>query len=466
MDRTTQIILGYICVVALFLTFAHKVSGQTINPGETFTFPSTVKCNACAPCPTNPPPVVCPSPAPTPVPTPVPTPIPTPVPTPVPTPAKTVEAICSMYVNSNRDNASSQDLDRANKMRGYCSIVFTWWSSTPSQTWCPYIMDNSTVKYCGPYDNIGYIWKSDPVYNNYIVPQKPKWLLKNSAGTLVGDMWDSQKTKTVVNVGYTEAIQWFIDYFKSPPPGATWTGTYQERKWNTRWLDDFGVRPINNNVWDMAPIDQKTGITLTNDVWQSYRISQLRAMRTEADTHGFVYVANLLGDPFWTNLPNPNYTEAFNLLDYGVFEILVTNLDGSNQPESEWLRRVKNFQWIAKNSKMIPVGTTEYGDFYYNLATVLLACEPGKCSVWQQPLMTDAQINNIKTLDLGVPLSDYTKAGCYIRSWSKGLIVVNSMDGGNCSVSLTGTYKDLETGTIYSGSISVKSKDGQILIKQ
>ncbi|RJQ39519.1 MAG: hypothetical protein C4555_03160 [Dehalococcoidia bacterium] len=357
-----------------------------------------------------------------------------------------------MYVGSTRDNASAADLDRANKMRGYCDVVFTWWQNLPQQTWCPYIMQNSTVKACGPYDNDGYIWKSDPVYTNYIVPQKPNWILKNASGTPVGDMWDSGKTKTVVNMGFPEARQWFINYFKSPPPGAIWTGTFKERVWSARWLDDFAIRPINNNVWDMAPIDGVTGITLTNDVWQGYRLQKLRALRADADANNIILLANLLGDPFWTNYPNPNYTEALNLIDYAVFEILVTNLDRNPVSEAEWLRRVKNFQWIAKNSRAVPVGTTEYGDFYYNLATVLLACEPGRCAVWQQPLMTDAQISFIKNLDLGTPQGDFGKAGCYVRSWTKGFVSVNPMDV-SCSVPWNGT------------TVTLQPKSGKVLVK-
>lgn len=493
--RITEVLLGIFIALIILLALsplcAHAATfyKSCTNKKQTFKVgkhtvvitpcPTQAPCT-CSPCPTvkpcpTPAPCICvcpdqcpqPTAAPTPIPTPIPTPKPTPVPTPSPTPiptGRTVGAMCSMYINANRDTASASDFDRANKERGYCDIVFTWWRNLPQQTWCPYMMQNSIVKYCGPYDNDLYIWKSDPVFN-WMTINKSQWLLKNASGTLVGDMWDSGKTKTVTNIGFPDTRQWFIDYFKSPPPGAQWIGTYKERAWSARWLDDFGIRPINNNVWDMAPIDQRTGQVLTNDVWQGYRLEKLRALRADADANGFILVANILSDVFWTNFPNPNYTESLNLVDYAVFEILVANLDGNPVPESEWLRRVKNFQWIAKNSKATPVGTTEYGDFYYNLATVLLGCEPGKCMVWQQPLMTDSQINSLKALNLGNPVGDFTKAGCYIRQWERGLVVVNPMDSGSCSVPLTGAYKDLESGTPVSGSLLLSIKKAKILIQ-
>lgn len=442
-------LISVIVLACLILSASSLGWSQTVlTPGQDYT----IQCRPVS------------TPVPTPVPTPIPTPVPTALPTPVPVASKTVDSMCSMYVNSTRDNASSTDLSRANKMRGYCEIVFTWWNNLPAQTWCPYIMQNSVVKACGPYDNIGYIWKSDPVFKNYITPNQPNWLLKNSSGTLVGDMWDSAKTKTVVNVGYPAASQWFIDYFKAPGQGAWWTGTYTDRKWNARWLDDFYIRPISNNVWDMAPVNQITGQTLTNDVWQGYRLEQLKALRADADANGIILVANILSDVFWTNLPNAPYNEALNYVDYAVFEIMVSNLGGEIQSESEWLRRTRNFQWIAKNSKAVPVVTTEYGNFYYNLSTMLLACEPGKCMTWQQPIMTDAQIQKVSTLDLGSPVGDFTKAGCYIRSWSKGFVVVNPSEV-DCTVPLSGSYRNLETGIIESASTKLTKKTGKVLVK-
>ena len=109
---------------------------------------------------------------------------------------------------------------------------------------------------------------------------------------------------------------------------------------------------------------------------------------------------------------------------------------------------------------------TDYGDYWYNLASGLLACEPGKCMFLQQNMPPDSVLAKIGDLDLGTPGSDYTKAGCYLRPWTNGLVIVNPMDSGSCSVPLSGSFKDLETGNTVSGTVTVKMKDGKVLVRE
>jgi hypothetical protein len=156
-----------------------------------------------------------------------------------------------------------------------------------------------------------------------------------------------------------------------------------------------------------------------------------------------------------------------DLVDYALFEVFTSQYStGTPESEAVWQRRVKTAQDINKNRRATAVIGTDYGDYWYNLASGLLACEPGKCMFWQQNLPPDAVLAKVGDLDLGAPGSDYTKAGCYIRPWTNGLVIVNPMDSGSCSVPLSGSYRDLETGSTVSGTVTVKMKDGKVLVKE
>lgn len=489
-NKNSQIPVHGICMTVLFVmilmvancpnTYAATINlkcGQRVRDSRSRNYYQAPACPQ--PCPTQKPSVVClattltPIPLPAPKPTVQPAPISTPVPAPVPTPSpvsppaaqpteETVDFACTTYWNyGHRDNAGSSVLSQVNKLRSYCNIVLTWWESSPGQTWCPYIRHNSTVKFCGPYDNWGYMRTDRELYKNYGI----KWQLKNSSGQPTMNMWTANEA--ALDWGNPAFAQFFIDYFRQPPPGISeWTGTYQERAWNLRFLDNFVIDTIDNYAWANTPVNPRTGKAMTNAEREEDVLRAMRTMRSEADAQGIRYIANVWSDVISDYFSKPIYSELMNLVDYALFEVMVDDGNGNPVSESVWLNRVKIAQAIAKNNRAVPVITTENGDFWYNVATMLLACEPGKCMTFQQPIMTDSQIQKLSTLDLGTPVSDFAKAGCYIRSWTKGLIAVNPMDSGSCHVALSGSYRDLETGRTVSGTIQISNKDGKVLVEE
>ncbi len=406
------------------------------------------------------------APTPTPIllPAPIPAPVSAPVPSPSPAPASgnTIDFACTTYWNyGHRDSAGTAVMSKVNKLRSYCDMVLTWWESTPSQTWCPYIRHNSAVKFCGPYDNWGYMRTDKELYKKHGV----KWQLKTDSGSPTLNQYIP--LEGALDWGNPAFVHFFIDYFNQPPAGISeWTGTFRERSWNLRELDNFVIRTINNYAWNNTPVNPRTGKAMTNAEREADVLRAMQTMRAAADAQGLKYFANVFSDLSTDYFSRPVYSQLMNLVDYAFFEVMVADMQHNNVTESVWLTRVKIAQAIAKNNRAIPVITTEYGDFWYNVATMLLACEPGKCMTFQQPIMTDSQIEKLSTLDLGAPVSDFAKAGCYIRSWTKGLIAVNPMDSGSCHVALSGSYRDLETGKTVSGTIQINNKGGKVLVEE
>jgi hypothetical protein len=362
------------------------------------------------------------------------------------------------------------------KIKSYCDIVLTWWDTLPSQTWCPYIMGNSEVEYCGPYDDWGYMSNVDnpdaynlggDIFNQYVLKYHPEWQLKSSSGEPTMDMWTAHEA--ALDWGNPDYVKFFIGYFKQVPDSVyngRWKGTFEERKWNLRFLDNFVIRAIDNNAWNNTPINPRTGKAMTNDERSADVLKAMRTLRAEADEIGLRYFANVYSDVMADYFSYPVYAQLMDLVDYALFEVMVADMNGNPVSESVWLTRVKTAQAIAKNTRAIPVITTEYGDFWYNVATMLLACETGKCMTFQQPIMTGSQIDTLKDLDLGMPVADFRKEGCYIRPWTKGLVAVNPADSGTCSVSLTGKYKELETGNTVRGELVIKNKEGKVLVRE
>lgn len=445
--------------------------GQKVRDNRSKNYYQAPACPK--PCPTQKPSDVCLAPTPTPIPLPAPkptvqpapisTPVPAPVPSPSPAPASgnTIDFACTTYWNyGHRDNAGNTVLSQVNKLRGYCNIVLTWWESSPAQTWCPYVRHNSTVKFCGPYDDFGYLKTADALYDD-VKNNHPEWLLKTSSGKLVMNMYTPNETPP--DWGNPTWVQYFINYFAKP--SVKGQNTFTERAWNLRFLDNFIIYTIGD-LWIGTPINPRTGKNMTNAERAVDVQNAMRTLSQWGDANGVKYMANIWGDVTSDYFSKPIYSELMNLVDYALFEVMVDNGNGTPVSESMWLNRVKIAQAIAKNNRAVPVITTENGDFWYNVATMLLACEPGKCMTFQQPIMTDSQIEKLSTLDLGTPVSDFAKAGCYIRSWTKGLIAVNSMDSGSCHVALSGSYRDLETGKTLSGTIQIDSKDGKVLVEE
>lgn len=400
----------------------------------------------------------------------------TPPPTPVSEPKKsgpkdeTIDLACSTYSLPNRDTANSSQLDQANKIRAYCTLVLTWWSSLPRQTWCPYILHNSTVKHCGPYDNYGYMdSRNDPggwnlagdIYNKYVLPKLPQCPLKNSSGQVAYNPFINWEVDALQK-GNPECVDFFMDYFEQVPESVyngKWKGTYTDRKWNLRFLDNFYVWGTEW-YWNNAP-------SLSRDQQEKDALAGAKRVRERADAIGVKLFANIWNDVESEYFKRPVYPELMDIVDYALFEVFTSKYStGTPESEAVWQRRVKTAQAINKDRKATAVIGTDYGDYWYNLASGLLACEPGKCMFWQQPLPPDSVLAKVSNLDLGTPGSDYTKAGCYLRPWTNGLVIVNPMDSGSCSVPLSGSYKDLETGSTVSGTVTVKMKDGKVLVRE
>jgi len=76
-------------------------------------------------------------------------------------------------------------------------------------------------------------------------------------------------------------------------------------------------------------------------------------------------------------------------------------------------------------------------------------------------------LNNMLTLDCGQPLEDFhlISNSYYRRDWEKCIIIVNPKTGSTGSISLGGSYTDIETGGSVS-SIVLPAKSGAILIEQ
>lgn len=422
-----------------------------------------VVCSSLKPCPACPECPPCPTPAPTPVPTVAPTPIPTPMPTAVP--GRTFRFMGAQYVGRPFDSATSEQISRALKLKSYAEVVLTWWYALPQQSWCNYLRKASAVKYCGVYDDWGYMFTNDELYTKYVVPYHPEWRLYTPSGSLVMNRWNPTG-ETPLDFGNSAFVDFYIGYFKRPPAGVNKMVPSQASV-NARFLDNFVIYAINNNAWNATPINPRTKALMTNEERAADVLAAMKRISADNKANGVISIANVWSDVTSDYFKRPAYyRELLQYVDYALFEVTTSSMEHVPYSESVWLNYVKVAQDIAKNTPVTPVMTTEYGDFWYNVATALLACEPGKCMTWQQPVMTDAQIQKLTTLDLGTPGTDYTKAGCYLRPWAKGLVIVNPMDSGSCSVPLSGSYRDLETGSTVTGTVEVKMKDGKVLVRE
>lgn len=432
------------------------------------------------PSPT-PTPVSTPAPAPTPVPTAAPTPAPAPAPTPVPTPAPgavfpTVELACSTYSLPNRDLANSTQLNVAKKIKDNCKLVLTWWSALPMQTWCPYIMDGSKTKFCGPYDNWGFMstinnkdaWNlGGDIYNDYIVPNKPGWVIKDKNGVVVGNAW--VPNEAMMDHGNMDFVDYYFDFFIQVPStiaGGRWKGTYTDRKWNTRFLDNFKVYLFDGWGWTSRPINPTTGKEFTQDEREQDMLSASARLRQLADTeaNGLKYVANVYSDVEALYFDRDIYPEIMQYIDYAMFEAWTTNLSGEPAPENIWRRRVLAAQDMVQNRRAEPVVQAGIGDFWYALSSLLLVRENGKGMIWSQAIYSDAILSKLNSLDMGKPTQSMVYlSGAYQRNWERGKIVVNPNDTKTVTVSLGGNYKDLETGSIVN-SVTLAPKKGKVFV--
>ena len=447
--RVVLILLSVLCL------HAHS---QTINPGEVFNYSGSVKCNNCptppackscyAPCPQ------CPKP--TPQPTPIPTPKPTPVPTPVPTASNMVDMACTTYSLPNRNAANSSQFAVADKIKANCTIALDWFRAVPTQSWCPYIRSgNPSVKDCGPYQNWGGINKIENWYS--IVTSHATWVLRDSSGNMIMNVY--VPNEAITNPADKDFGNYWLSLLKQVPAGIPggYQGTYTDKGWNMVFLDNFAV--CATWMWNNTP----AGYNCNNRT--SGVLATMQDIYPKASVAGIKFFGNIWNDVELNYFSNANYGKLMDYLDYALFETWTYNLNNQAESEATWLRRVKEYSDIAKNHRATPVASFEQGDLWYAVATLLIACEPGKCMGWSQGVLNDANFAKLKSIHLGNPKSDFGKAGCYVRAWDNGLIVVNSMDSGSCSIPLSRTYKDIETGNTVTGNITISCKTGKIFTK-
>lgn len=420
-----------------------------------------------------------PTPAATPVPTPAPTAPPAPLPTPAPTPAPgavfpTVEIACASYTLPNRHVATSSDYVLADKIKDNCTIILSGWCAIPEQSWCPYFRDDSDVEYCGPYDNWGYMntinnkdaWVvSGDIYNDYIIPNHPEWVLEDTDGDKVYNVWGPQEH--LMDHGNMDFIDFYFDFFIQVPSsvaGGRWKGTYTQKGWNMRFLDNFLVH--NPDAWSSMPVNPSTGNTFTRSQREDDVFSAVARLRHLADTEagGVKYFANIWSDVEYSYFDRDMYPELMQYLDYALFEAWTSNLDGQHVSEEVWLRRVMAAQDMIQNRRAEPVVQVEFGDFWFALSSLLLVRENGKGMIWSQSVLSDSTFQKMNNLDLGKPLTALSYLNnAYQRQWERGKVIVNPSDSGTVTISLGGNYRDYETGNIVS-SVTLSPKKGKILV--
>lgn len=385
-----------------------------------------------------------------------------------------VNLACPSYALPDRTSASSAQLAEADRIKSVCKVVLTWWYALPSQTWCPYLRQHSSVEYCGPYDNWGFISDVDnpgsfnlggDIYHNFILPDHPEWILKNSSGEVVTNNFVSGEAATDHgNMGY---VDFYFNFFIEVPSsiaGGRWKGTYKERSWNLRFLDNYIV--YLPAAWSSQPVNPDTGAALTREDREQDILNATNRLRQRADNEagGLRYIANIWNDVEASYLDRDIYPELMQYVDYALFEVWTSDLQGEPVSEEIWLRRVTAAQDMVENRRAEPVVQVGIGDFWYALSSLLLVSEKGKGMIWSNQMYSDAVIQKLKDMDLGEPLDLFAFIdNAYQREWEKGKVIVNPSDDSTVEISLDQSYQDAETGEMVT-SVTLPPKSGKILI--
>lgn len=385
-----------------------------------------------------------------------------------------VDLVCATYALGDRPTRDSSKFDAADKIKDNCTIVLTWWSLSVSETWCPYILENSDVEYCGPYDNWGFISSRNDkskldlggdLYNDDILKNNPEWLLRDASGNLVFKPF--LPAERVPHHGNMDFVDYYFDFFLEVPSsiaGGRWQGTYSEKSWNIRFLDNYLV--YAPWVWSSIPINPDTGSTFTREEMEQNMLNATKRLRERADNEagGLKYFANIWSDVEAEYFDREIYAELMQYLDYVLFEVWTTNPEGVPVSEEVWLKRISAAQDMIQNRRAEPVVQTELGDFWYALSSLLLVTENERGMIWSQTMFADNILRRINGLDLGEHLSAYIYIdNIYQREWEKGKVLVNPSDSLTVTISLGGDYEDVETGEIVS-SVALSPKTGKILL--
>jgi hypothetical protein len=385
-----------------------------------------------------------------------------------------VNVACPAYELPNRHIADTSDFDAADKIKDNCTIVLTGWSAAPEQSWCPYLRDDSNVEYCGPYDNWGFISNvNDPdawnvggdIYNDYILPNHPEWILKDPNGETVSHTFGANESAP--DHGNMDFVDFYFDYFMEVPAsvaGGRWQGTYTERSWNLRFLDNYVV--YAPEAWSASPVNPLTDSPVTREEREQHVLNAARRLRERADAEagGLGYMVNVWSDVESGYFDRDIYPELMQYVDYALFEAWTSNGEGAPVSESVWLRRVMAAQDMIENRRAEPVVQVGFGDFWYALSSLLLVSENGKGMIWSNDMYSDTILSSLSALDLGSPLGVFTYVdNAYQREWEKGKVTVNPGDSITVNIALGRNYEDVVSGVI-SSSITLPPRTGKILL--
>lgn len=386
--------------------------------------------------------------APTPVPTNTPSPTPTSTPAPNPTTNMPMTYGCTMYGASQPYPGSSSDVIMMNKYKSYCTVVMQKWYPLPSHSYCNALRTSpTTVKVCGSYNNFGFTFTDDPGWSAV-----SQYHLGNAYNLY----------------GATPTSEAVMDY--TAPGFISWFSNILTNGWSPNHMKKAGSG-MNSLFFDNGVFDPTW-------LWNTYPISAsqrkvdalnfLSDIRNVWNTNGDYIVMNGYSDISESTTSDPNYYYAvLDMVDYIVFERTTTDIkSGKAGAASQVLNFIKKAYDYNTNTSTVVLWNTEYGDFWYNFSTGLLACTAKKCGFWQQPPMTSNQIVAVGALVIGIPVNPYSVVnGCYVRPFTNGYVVVNLSDSGSaCTVPLNGCYQNLATGTNECNSTTVNAKSGKVFI--
>lgn len=100
--------------------------------------------------------------------------------------------------------------------------------------------------------------------------------------------------------------------------------------------------------------------------------------------------------------------------------------------------------------------------YWYAIASLFLACG-SEGTGWNLP--ANSYVAKLMGLSFGKPMQEITTQGCYLRYWDNALVILNPQDSSSCTIPLEGAYKDVDTGATVSGNITVKPKQGKVLVR-
>ena len=385
-----------------------------------------------------------------------------------------VNLACPSYALPIRTLASSSQLADADKIKSVCKVVLTWWYALPSQTWCPYLRHNSSVEYCGPYDNWGFISNVDnpgefnlggDIYHDFILPDHPDWILRDKGGGVVTNSFISNESAP--DHGNMSFVDFYFNFFLEVPSliaGGRWKGTYKERSWNLRFLDNYLV--YLPAAWSSPPVNPDTGSVLSREDRERDILNATKRLRQRADNEagGLRYIANVWNDVEASYLDRDVYPELMQYVDYALFEAWTTDLQGVPVSEEVWLRRVTAAQDMVENRRAEPVVQVGIGDFWFALSSLLLVSDKGKGMIWSNKMYSDALIRQLSAIDLGEPLDLFSFIdNAYQRDWEKGKVIVNPSDGATVEIALDQSYQDAATGETVT-AVTLPPKSGKILL--